>query len=90
MDEARKWVQRFVHWYNTEHRHSGLNFITPNQRHQGLADQVFEKRQQVYEAAKAKHPQRWSGNIRDWSLEDKVWLNPEKIVVEKSDHKLIN
>lgn len=90
IDEARKWVQKFVHWYNKEHRHSGLNFITPNQRHQGLADQVFEKRQQVYEAAKAKHPERWSGNIRDWSLEDKVWLNPEKKQIESSGHNLTN
>lgn len=90
MDEAREWVLNFVRWYNTEHRHSGLNFITPNQRHQGLADQVFEKRKQVYEAAKAKHPQRWSRDIRDWSLEDKVWLNPEKLQAERNDQKLIN
>ncbi|MDQ8739523.1 IS3 family transposase, partial [Paenibacillus sp. LHD-38] len=77
-DEAREWVLRFVHWYNMEHRHSGLNFLTPNQRHQGLARQIFEKRQQIYEAAKAQHPHRWSGNTRNWNLEEEVWLNPER------------
>ncbi|MFC3787839.1 IS3 family transposase [Paenibacillus sp. GCM10012307] len=75
---ARVWVKSFARWYNDEHRHSGLNFITPNQRHQGLADDVFKKRKAVYEAAKAKHPSRWSGEVRDWSLEDEVWLNPER------------
>lgn len=35
IDEARKWVQVFVTWYNTEHRHSGIQFVTPLQRHKG-------------------------------------------------------
>ncbi|WP_280523673.1 IS3 family transposase [Paenibacillus dendritiformis] len=58
LPEASEWVRRFVHWYNEEHRHSGLNFITPSQRHKGLADRVFEKRKEVYAAAKAKNPNR--------------------------------
>ncbi|MEC0090184.1 IS3 family transposase [Paenibacillus macquariensis] len=58
MDEAREWTLQFVRWYNTEHRHSGLNFLTPNQRHQGQSEKIFAKRKQVYEAAKAKHPSR--------------------------------
>ncbi len=61
---------RFVRWYNTEHRHSGLAFLTPTQRHQRLADEIFESRKQAYEAAKAKNPNRWFGNIRNWSLEE--------------------
>jgi putative transposase len=88
-DEAREWVLRFVRWYNTEHRHSGLNFLTPNQRHQGLADQIFENRQQVYAAAKSKHPNRWSGDTRNWSLEDQVWLNPEKATAIQAEEKQI-
>ncbi|GBF76674.1 integrase [Paenibacillus sp. 598K] len=78
LTEARIWVKSFAHWYNEEHRHSGLNFITPSQRHRGLAEDVFRKRQAVYEAAKAKHPNRWSGDVRDWRLDDEVWLNPER------------
>nr|WP_240353601.1 IS3 family transposase [Cohnella algarum] len=81
LSEAREWVMRFVRWYNEQHRHSGLNFITPNQRHEGLAHQVFEKRKEIYLAAKARNPNRWSGTIRDWSLKDEVWLNPEKVTL---------
>jgi putative transposase len=89
-DAAREWVLPFVRWYNTEHRHSGLNFLTPNQRHQGLAEQIFEKRQQVYEAAKAMHPNRWSGNTRNWSLDEQVWLNPEKTARIQAEQKSLN
>ena len=77
-DEARQWVQGFVRWYNHEHKHSGLKFVTPNQRHQGLADEVLAYRKQVYEEAKVRQPQRWSKGTRNWELENMVWLNPER------------
>lgn len=76
LDEARQWVAKFVRWYNTEHLHSGINFITPYQRHYGLDKGVMAKRTQTYELARAKHPERWSGDIRDWSLPEYVCLNP--------------
>ena len=76
--EARRWVLAFVHWYNDEHRHSGLNFLTPNQRHNGYADSILEQRKQVYEKAKAIHPERWSKETRNWTLDNEVWLNPER------------
>lgn len=78
LDEARAWVMRFVQWYNTEHRHSGLNFVTPEQRHTGRAEGIMTQRIEVYETARARNPLRWSGNCRDWSLPKSVWLNPEK------------
>lgn len=90
LSEAREWVRRFVHWYNEEHRHSGLNFITPSQRHKGLAHQVFEKRKEIYTAAKAKNPNRWTGTIRDWSLDDEVWLNPEKATLIQDAKKSLS
>jgi len=79
IEAARKWVHEFVQWYNNEHRHSGIQFVTPNQRHQGEDKEILEKRKAVYEAAKDKNPQRWSGEIRDWSPVTEVWLNrPEQ------------
>lgn len=78
IQEARNWVLGFVHWYNTEHRHSALNYVTPQQRHDGEADQILARRQQVIEAAKADNPRRWSGDIRNFSLPESVTLNPEK------------
>jgi putative transposase len=78
IQDARDWVLKFVRWYNTEHRHSALNYVTPQQRHTSEADQILAKRKQVIEAEKAANPQRWSGQIRNLSLPESVTLNPEK------------
>jgi len=77
LEDARTWVLKFARWYNKEHHHSGLNFLTPEQRHNGLGQAVLVNRKAVYEAAKLKNPNRWSRNIRNWDLEERVWLNPE-------------
>lgn len=84
LTEVRQWVLKLVYWYNTDHHHSGLNFLTPYQRHNGQSDAIFQRRRTVYETAKSKNPERWSRNIRDWTLPDQVWLNPEKISVTKA------
>jgi putative transposase len=88
LGEARKWVLAFVRWYNQEHRHSGLNFLTPEQRHTGRDKEIFDNRRKVYETAKQAHPERWSRDIRDWSLNDTVWLNPERNQSEIMKEKL--
>ncbi len=77
-DEARSWVWRFVEWYNTEHRHSRLKFVTPQQRHRREARAILRQREKVYEEARERHPRRWSKGIREWSLPVSVWLNPVK------------
>lgn len=84
---ARQWVGTFVHWYNHEHRHSAIGFVTPAQRHAGLDAALLCKRVEVYEAAKAKHPERWSGATRNWQPVTIVHLNPEKPEAKKSDRK---
>lgn len=78
VDEARTWVKRFVAWYNEEHGHSQIQFVTPAQRHRGEDVDILAKRQQVYQAAKAQNPRRWSGKTRDWTPAGDVALNPEK------------
>ena len=87
MTEARTWVLAFVKWYNLEHRHSGLNFLTPHQRHSGIDKAVLENRRKIYERAKAAHPERWTRGVRNWTLEDEVWLNPERITSNDSVNK---
>ena len=78
IEDAREWVSLFVKWYNYEHHHSGINFLTPNQMRSGKGPEILQKRHQVYEAAKAAHPERWNGRAtRNWSMPDKVYLNPE-------------
>ena len=76
--EARLWVEQFVRWYNHEHLHSALKFVTPNQRHTGEDKAIRVNRHQVYEAAKAQYPERWSRQTRNWSLPNCVLLNPNK------------
>ena len=78
IDDARAWVLKFARWYNKSHRHSGINFLTPEQRHNGDSELILSNRKAVYEAARLNHPERWSKDTRDWSIEVKVWLNPEK------------
>jgi putative transposase len=78
LDEARAWVAAFVEWYNEEHRHSGIRFVTPGQRHRGEDKAILEQRALVYEQARQKHPERWSGNTRNWSHQAEVWLNKPK------------
>jgi putative transposase len=81
LDAARGWVNEFVRWYNHEHRHSGIRFVTPAQRHMGLDKAILAARKGVYEAAKQQRPERWSGETRNWSPIGAVWLNPENTVV---------
>lgn len=78
LEEARKWVRKFVDWYNRSHLHSGINFITPYQRHYGLDKEIMNKRIATYEEARNRHPERWSRNIRNWTLPEYVALNPVK------------
>ncbi|WP_460001156.1 IS3 family transposase [Paradesulfitobacterium aromaticivorans] len=78
INDARAWVKEFVHWYNYNHHHSGIKFLTPHQRHSGQGEEILKKRHQLYEAAKARHPERWTRQTRNWTLPNEVWLNPEK------------
>lgn len=73
---ARQWVLKFVTWYNGEHLHSGLSFVTPEQRHSGLADDLLRQRREVYAQARERHPLRWKRPPRAWQLTSEVWLNP--------------
>lgn len=83
IEEARTWVEKFVHWYNTEHLHSGIRFVTPKSRHEGRDAEILKARHAVYTKAKLENPLRWSGPTRNWSVIEEVRLNPGK--EKKSD-----
>jgi putative transposase len=76
-DAANRWVARFVSWYNGEHRHSGIRYVTPNERHDGREHTVLAGRRELYAKARASNPERWSREIRNWSPVGLVVLNPE-------------
>lgn len=79
LDAARQWAASFVDWYNGEHRHSGLRFVTPAQRHAGEDRPILKARHDVYQAARERNPRRWSGKkTRNWTPIGPVTLNPER------------
>jgi len=73
---ASEWMSGFVNWYNKEHLHSGIKFVTPNQRHNGSDKDILKKRKMTYMQAKLKHPERWCRDIKNWDWEKYVYLNP--------------
>lgn len=76
--EARRWGEQWVSWYNNEHLHSALKFVTPHQRHSGEDDSIRVKRHAVYQMAKLQRPERWSGATRNWLVSKVATLNPNK------------
>jgi len=77
VEAAQAWVDAFVLWYNEDHQHSGIRFVTPSQRHDGADIAILANREEVYKAAKQRCPNRWSGQTRDWSHISEVRLNPK-------------
>lgn len=79
LNAAQEWVHQFVGWYNTKHRHSGIRFVTPEQRFKGLDVYLLSQRKVVYEQVKQQYPHRWKGrSTRNWEHQNEVWLNPPK------------
>lgn len=79
LEAARQWASEFVHWYNHEHRHSGIAYVSPAQRHAGEDENILKARHELYTRAREQQPRRWSGNTRDWTPVGAVTLNPERI-----------
>ncbi len=78
IDDVRIWVNRFVNWYNFEHKHCGIKYVTPAERHQGNDMKILAARKAVYQLAREQHPERWGKHLRNWDYISEVYLNPEK------------
>ncbi len=77
LEKAREWALKFVEWYNNEHLHSALNFVTPEQKHTGEDIEILIHRKELYEEAKRKNPNRWiKGETRNWTPVTHTSLNP--------------
>ena len=77
LEAADRWVARFVAWYNGEHRHSAIRFVTPDQRHFRQEHGVLAQRRELYAAARRANPERWTRAARNWSPVELVVLNPQ-------------
>ncbi|NJM31993.1 MAG: IS3 family transposase [Limnobacter sp.] len=89
IQQAREWASALVRWYNEEHRHSGIAFVTPCQRDAGRDQIMLFARKQVYERAKAANPQRWSRQTRNWKYIHSVHLNPEKPIQREEQKQTV-
>jgi len=78
LSAVRDWADNFVHWYNTKHKHSKLNFVTPVERHEGKDQEILASRKIVLEEAKRVNPNRWSGKVRNCNPVGSTTLNPDK------------
>jgi putative transposase len=89
IEAAIAWVEAFVFWYNNEHLHSAIRFVTPASRHCGADVSILENRASVYQTAKDKNPSRWSKNIRNWNRITSVKLNFLKVQTESATNAAV-
>ena len=87
LDEARAWATHFVRWYNVEHRHSGIRYVSPAQRHAGDDHAILAARDALYAQARERNPARWSRDTRDWTPVGAVTLNPERDTAVAMAHR---
>jgi len=80
---TRQWVEGFVAWYNEEHRHSGISYVTPAQRHAGQHVELLQHRDRIYKSARNRNPERWTGETRNWDPIPTVRLNPRTEIMQK-------
>lgn len=59
LQEAHSFSRCFFNWYNTQHRHSGLAMLTPEDVYCGRAQQRLAQRKAVLEMAYQRHPERF-------------------------------
>lgn len=85
LEDSRAWVSRFVTWYNGEHRHSALEFLTPNERHEGRGEAILSARRAVYDRARRANPGRWTGATRAWCADEEVNLNRPPVGRRRND-----
>ena len=84
LESARTWAAGFAQWYNVDHRHSGIRYVSPAQRHAGHDHAILAARHALYLRARELNPARWSGDTRNWAPIAAVTLNPERDSIIKT------
>jgi hypothetical protein len=77
LEAARRWAGRFVRWYNHDHLHSGIRYVSSADRHDSDGN-ILQQRHALYLQARQHNPRRWSRHTRNGSRIDVVTLNPER------------
>lgn len=77
IEDARTFCATFFGWYNTQHHHSGIGFLTPEVVHYGRAPRIIAQRQDVLDLAHQHHPERFVRKAPTApALPEAVWINP--------------
>jgi putative transposase len=85
LDDSLAWGRAFFSWYNHQHRHSGIAFLTPADVYYGRGKPVLEQRHAVLLAAYAKHPERFpNGAPRCPVLAPATYINPPRLPARES------
>lgn len=79
IEDAQIFCRSFFHWYNREHRHSGIAMLTPETLHYGMAEQIIKVRSETLTAAYEANPNRFKGKLPvPKSPPKEVWINKPK------------
>lgn len=83
LEDARTFGRGFFDWYNTEHRHSSLSYLTPADVHYGRGAAILAQREEVLRAAFERHSNRFKGRMpKAGSLPKAAWINPPESLSE--------
>lgn len=84
--DAHRFCAEFFPWYNHEHHHSGLGYLTPHEVHYGLAHRRRDQRAGVLQQAYERNPQRFvRGLPQPALLPTAVWINKPK-EISRTEH----
>jgi putative transposase len=80
IEDARQFCRAFFPWYNNEHKHTGINLLSPTDVHHGEAESIVASRQIVLNTAYALHPERFVRKMPEHKpMQQAVWINPPKL-----------
>ena len=76
IEDARNFCRDFFNWYNKDHKHSGIAWLTPEDVHYGRVEEVVSKRQIVMDEVYLKIPERFvKGPSIVKKPDNQVWIN---------------
>ncbi|MDA1067254.1 MAG: DDE-type integrase/transposase/recombinase [Verrucomicrobia bacterium] len=56
-EDATLYMDKYIDWYNYEHYHSAIDYVTPHQAHQGLREEIVERRNREKQIQRQKRRQ---------------------------------
>ena len=86
IEDARAFCVNFFQWYNTQHHHSALGWLTPEDVHYGRGPRLVEARQEVLDTAYIRHSERFVRKRPEApQLPEAVWINSPATIVAKEE-----